>query len=464
MTTPAELVASRYGLPFEFYQYQSETINDLAPLPRTGHYLAVGVGKTATSTGCSLYKQAVNEIDRTIVLMPPILLDMWDRWLKSIRGVTSMIYRGTPAKRKKLRFESDFILMSYQIFKKDVDRIIEETDPNRIALVCDEATAVKNYASDTYKAVRDFSMDGHLMLLTGTPLAKIEDAYAYVKLLAPLVYRNFNHFRNLHIAAVDNFDRPVEFQNLEMLEKHMGYNAVRILKEDVLDQLPEITYTPIHYELAEKHYALYRQMVEEQLLEMEDGSKIDMTQASALWHAMQQVVMNWNYFGDDPSLKSAGFDLIDQTMEELGSRKLIIFTNYRMTSESVYAYTKDKWGSTLVYGGTKSSQRQANIDRFMDDPRCQILVAQMQSAGFGLNPQEVCADVLFVEEPLSPILFEQAVGRVYRNGQKNKVHARIGVALRTIQAKLMEDLMRKDALVNVVVRNFKDIRLALYGG
>lgn len=461
---PVDLVLSRYGLPFEFYPYQAGTINELAPLPKSGHYLAVGVGKTATSTACCLYKKAVGDIDKAIVLMPPILLDMWNRWLTSIKGTTSMVYRGAPSQRKKLKFDKDFTLMSYQIFKQDMDRILKEFNPERTALVCDEATAIKNYSSQNYKMVRDFSMDGHLMLLTGTPMANPADGYAYVKLLAPEVYRNFNHFRNVHVEEEDFFGKPKSWSNLDLLEKHMKINAVRILKEDVLDQLPEITYTPIHYSLHDKHLALYKQLVEEQLIELGDGSKIDATEATALWHKCQQLVCNYGFFSDDDSVRSAGFDLIDQTMDELGDQKLIVFTNYRMTSESVYAYCREKWGATLIYGGTKPNDRQKHIDRFMDDRKCQIMVAQMQSAGYGLNPQEVCADVLFMEEPLTPILFEQAVGRVYRNGQKRKVNARVGVALGTIQEHLLSELMRKDALVNTIVRNYQDIRKALYGG
>lgn len=463
--TPMQRVLANYTLPFTPYAYQVETVNLLAPRPRSGHYLAVGVGKTLTSTACALYTFCTAECDRWIVLLPPILMLQWKRWLERIPGITVTMYRGTKKQRDKLKLDADFLLMSYQIFKNDYEsRISVELDHARTGVICDEATAIKNISSGNYRHVSDFTMNGHLMLLTGTPLAKVEDAYAYIKLVSPDTYRNFNHFRSLHILEEDFFGKPCKFTNFDMLEANMRINAVRLLKEDVLDQLPEITYTPLHYELAEDHTRLYGKLVEEQLLEFPDGSKLDATDASRLWHACQQIVCNYDYFTQDETKRAACYDLIDEVMDEIAERKLIIFTNYKMTSRSVTAYCqKQGWGAVPLYGEIGAKQQEQNVERFMTDPTCRVLVAQVKSGGYGLNPQEVCSDILFLEEPLIPIEFEQAVGRVYRNGQPNKVHIRVAVAQGTIQVRLMNLLMVKDALVNRVVRSFKDLRDALYG-
>jgi SNF2 family DNA or RNA helicase len=472
IVTPYETVLQRYTLPFDLYPYQVKTVNELAPLQMTGHYLAVGVGKTATSTVSALYKFEAGDADQAIVLMPPILLASWERWINSIKGASVLRYQGSPSERKKMTLDKMFILMSYDIFKREYDRFVAELPKERTVLICDEATAIKNIESKNYKAVKEYSEDGQLMLLTGTPLSKILDGYAYVKLIAPWIYRTFAMFKNIHVAEYDFWKTPIRFHKLDLLERNMQVNAVRILKEDVLTELPEITYSPVHYDLSTAHWNLYKRLAEEQLLEYEDGSKLDATEATKLWQSLQQIVMNYGHFSGNPSDVSAGFELIDETMEQLLGTdeskgrdvpgKLIIFTNYKMTSRNVLAYTQ-KYGSVAVYGEVSAKQQQANIDRFMSDPTCRVLVAQVQSAGYGLNLQGVCSDVLFLEAPLSPIQFEQAVGRVYRNGQKNKVHIRVGIAQGTIQVHLCNLLMKKDSLVNRVIRNFQDIRVALYG-
>lgn len=460
--TPCETVAAHYQLPFELYQYQKQTVDVLAPLPKSGHYLAVGVGKTATSTVSALFKKLNGDVDRVIVTMPPILLQSWYRWLKSITGVSALIYRGTPTQRRKLALDCDFTLMTLDIFKRDQDYLVKQFNPDRTALIVDEATAIKNFASQNYKAVRDFSRDGHLMLLTGTPLAKIVDGYAYVKLIAPEIYRNFNQFQNIHVLERDYFNNPISFHNLDLLEKNLRVNSVRLLKEDVLAEMPEIAYNPIFYDLDTDHVALYHRLAEEQLLELKDGSKIDATETTRLWHSLQQIVINYGHFSGDETKVAAGYELIEQVMQELDGEKLIVFTNYRLTSEGV-TKALAKYGAVAVYGGVNAAQQQRNVDKFMSDPKCQVLVAQVQSAGYGLNLQDSCANILFMEAPLNPIHFEQAVGRVYRNGQKRKVNVRIAVASGTIQVRLHELLLRKDELVNRVVRNYQDIRKALYG-
>lgn len=473
--TPYEIVKSRFTLPFEGYNYQIETINNLAPLPKQGHYLAVGVGKTFTSTVSGLYKLLMGEAHIVIVLMPPILLTSWYRWLVSIPGVSALVYAGTPAQRAKMKFEGNmFVLMSYDIFKRDQDEIVKQVrDTDKVCLICDEATAIKNVESKNYKIVRDFSEGGHLLLLTGTPLAKILDGYAYVKLLASSIYRNFTQFKNVHIAEYDFWGTPTKFKNLPMLEKNLRVNAVRLLKEDVLTNLPPITYTPLHYHLERKHIELYKQLAEEQLLEYEDGTKLDATETTKLWHALQQIVMNYGHFSGNPDDVARGYEIIDEVLEELegeqtadgheGAKgKLIVFTNYKLTSRGVTAYCK-KYGAVAAYSEVTAKQQQLNIDRFLSDPNCRVFVIQVQSGGYGLNLQDVCSDILFLEAPLIPIQFEQAVGRCYRNGQKRRVHVRVGIAQGTIQVHLNNLLLKKDELVNKVIRNFKDIRQALYG-
>lgn len=97
------------------------------------------------------------------------------------------------------------------------------------------------------------------------------------------------------------------------------------------------------------------------------------------------------------------------------------------------------------------------------DPTCRVAIIHPRSAGYGLNLQDACPDVLFVECPLSPIEFNQVVGRVDRNGQKRPVTIRIAVAENTIQMRLHQLLLAKDALANAVQGGWQDLRDAMYG-
>jgi len=466
MTSPVDLVYQHHPLPFKLFPFQIETANELGPKERGGYYMDVGSGKTATSTATALYKK-LKESRVTLVVMPPILILMWSRWLAQIPGITQLVYRGSPAKRAGLRLDNvDFILMSMQIFKKDYDHITNALRKRKKTLIVDEATSIKNPASDNHRAVFHFvdTWEAFLMLLTGTPLSTPADAYAYIKLVAPGTYRNLRHFENVHVAEYDFFGKVSAWQNLELLNANMKINSVRILREDVLKDLPQMTFTPLYYPLAPKHKALYTKLATEELIELEAGGKLDATTASALFHALGQIVCNWDTFGEDESLISAIYEMIEEIMEELGDKKLVVVAKYKMTNRQVLSRMA-KYGAVGVFGDLTVPQQNRNIDRFINDPTCRLLTMQPTSGGFGVDGlQHVCHDMIFIEMPDTPPQLTQVVARLQRGGQHNPVNARLAVAEGTLQVRQFERLMDKDALVNRVTRSFQDLRDAVFGG
>lgn len=460
-----DTVYARYTLPWPLYPYQVETVEELGQLPRAGYYLDPGTGKTACSTVSALYKKETRKA-QTIVTMPPILLDGWAKFLRSIQPAPSVtIYRGTPKKRQQLDLDADFILVSLPIFKQDFDRFDEHFRGKPVTLINDEATSIKNIASANHKLVHNFMLnhDCDLMLLTGTPLTTPADAYAYVKLVAPGTYRNLGQFEKIHVAERDFFNNVKKWQHLDVLATNMEINAKRVIKEHVLDQLPPVTYSPMFYELAPAHLKLYTTLAEQQLLKLKDGGKIDATNASALWNNLQQIILNWAYFAQDEGLRPAGYDLVDEVLSELGNQKLLVFANYRMSNRMLVDYLKPH-GAVAIYGEIGDKQKLRNKDRFIEDPACRVLVAQPTSAGYGVDGlQGVCSDILFLESPLTPTHFDQALSRLYRNGQMKGVNCRIAVANQTLQVRLHKSLLDKDDLVTQVVGKYDNLRSMIYG-
>lgn len=471
MISPYDVVTSKYDLPFPLWDLQIEAINDLAPRTRSGLYAEVGTGKTVMSTVAALFKKLSNpqQTTSTIVIMPPILLTGWYRWLKRIPNVSAVVYKGTPSERKEIKLHADFILVSLNIFKNDVAYLTTffASNYDNVIVVVDEATSIKNSASENHKMIRDFAVGRDLMLLTGTPLSTPMDAYAYIKLVSPTIYRNKRHFENLHVAERDFFNNVKKWDNLDFLKENMEVNSWRILQSDVLKDLPPERYIPLHYSLDKEHAKLYKKLAEEQILILETGGKIDATQATRLRHCMQQIVLNPDHFlGKE--MKPAGYELLDQILLELNTEspdghKLIIFANYKMTNRKLVEYLQP-FGVVACYSEVSAAQQTKNIDRFMHDPTCRVAVLNPLSAGQGLDGlQDVCKDILFMELPIIPKDFIQAVGRLHRAGQKYSVNVRLAIAEKTIQEPLLQDVLRKDVLVNKVQRGFADLRDLIFG-
>lgn len=461
--TPYELVCSRYILPFPLYPFQQEQVDGLGPLPRSALYWEPGLGKTAGSTVCALFHIETGA-EGTVVLMPPILITTWSRWLAKIRrydgsklNVTA--YKGSPAERKNIKLQGDFILMGLQIFKKDIERIERELGDRRIHVILDEAQAIKNVGSQNYKLFRDFTSAQTSQLLTGTPLSTPIDGYAYIKLVSPNIYRNLHQFEQIHIAERDFFNKPTAWRNLELLAENLLINADRKTKEQVLLDLPEAIVVPLEYDLAPAHQKLYRKMVEDQLLKLPDDQKIDLTQSSALYHAMGQVVMGWDHFSGEPKNVAAGFDLIEEVLDELGDKKLIVFANYRRTNAAI----SERFKCPAIFGEISALQKQRNLDKFIDDQECRLISIAPSAGGIGLDGmQHVCADVLFIEPP--PLAnYIQALSRVHRDGQRCVVTVRVASANNTVQQTRLKALAAQEELVQPLQGSKAELRAALFG-
>lgn len=306
----------------------------------------------------------------------------------------------------------------------------------------------------------------NLQLLTGTPVNKVTDMYAYIKLLSPQVYRSYAHFCNMHVEEYNFFKQPVKFCNLDVARDAMGTYAISRTKEELHGYNLKPIYPDCEYELAPEHYKLYEKLVDEQLLVFDDGSKIDASSVHKLRHALQQVVVNLDHFSNDPTKRSAAYDLIDLTIEQTqctdkSRSKLIIWTKYKRTSRSVTAHCTSLGIKTVA--AYSEADTAKSIDLFMEDEATRLLVAQYQSAGSGLNPQYVCSEALFLELDTVPLYVRQALGRLDRIGQKTAPTMRLAVAKGTVQEGLYHDLLKKDDVVAYLEPSKKGIRDMLLG-
>jgi SNF2 family DNA or RNA helicase len=422
----------------------------------------VGCGKTVISTAVSL----ISEPQVTVVIMPPILLLGWKRWLERV-SERVLMYKGTPPIRKKMTLaDKRWVLMSSDIFRRDFERVFAELQGLHVELIVDEAQSIKNVKSKLYTCVGTFSKNRRLQMLTGTPTSKPTDCYTFIKLRSPEIYRSYAHFEQMHVAERDFFGSIKAYQNLPMLAENFAIKSVHRTKKEVHGYSLAPIYPDTSYELDPEHMKLYEKLLEEQLLLLDDGSKIDATTATRLYHAAQQIICNWGHFAGDPTKRSACYDLIDMTIEQTEcldptKSKLIIWTIYVMTSRSVLKYLKELGYSAV--GAYSEVDSAKNVDKFMNDPSVRIGVFQYQSAGAGLNPQFVCSESLHLEIPTSPLYMSQSCGRIDRVGQTVPPTMRFADAQGTIQDSIIKRLAANIDLTDTVEQTKTSLRDVFYG-
>jgi SNF2 family DNA or RNA helicase len=437
------------GVPAKLEDLQIEDINRLATMGRALADLPIGYGKTVIST----YSALMLEPDVTLILMPPILKAQWQKWINSIPGAGQVVvYDGTPSERRKLNLRgAKWIITSYGLMRNDFDYLLAQLGPRNLLTIVDEAQCCKNYKSSLFDCVKQISEGKPLFLLSGTPVSWPGDTYAYIKLNNPGAYARYRQFENIHVAERDFFEKPTAWREWELMQSNFNANRIYRSKEEVHAALPKANFIPVYYELDKEHMALYTKLMQEQLLELDDGTKIDATTAQTLYHQSQQIISNWGYFSGNPKNVGKVYELIDEICDQINlgqpdASKVIAWSQYKRTSAALQDHMdarlkKIGCRSMAAYSGADSVK---SVAAFMDDPRTVSLVAQPGSAGAGLNPQALCWNTIFVELPTRTIAFLQAAGRIDRKGQRFNPNIYLFIARGTIQEALLANLMSND--------------------
>lgn len=434
----------------------------LSQLPASANFSDVGTGKTVISTLTSLLR----EVDVTLVVVPPILIPQWTTWLQQVGQGPVCRFDGPPAKRAKLKpQEARWVVMSHAIYRDNPSNWLKLGMGRELELIVDEAHALKSTRSVLFKSVLRQPKVA-LQLLTATPTSGPIDAYSYIRLKTPNVYKSLGEFELRHIETRDIFQKPTAWRSLDTVAKHLAVHTVKRTKEEVFGYDLTPIFQTMNYDLDASHQKLYKKLVDEQFLLLPDGEKIDATTATRLYHAVQQIVCNWHEFSGSPGDRSTIYDLVDNVVEdsrclEHDRSKLIIFTYYKRTSRNMLEYLNTKHGDVAV-GAYSEVDSAKSVDRFLNDPSCRILVGQPSSCGAGLNPAHLCSEVLFAEASTIPIQMTQAIGRVDRMGQKVRPTVRFALANGTVQRKLFGQLATNSDLV-ATVENKKSLRDVLLG-
>lgn len=460
-------ICKKYDFPFTPLPDQREKIDWHVSecINHVGMYWGMGSGKTFGSTLLNtIYREETGA--QVIQTVPPILLRQWEKWLKRC-GISVKIYSGTKKQRSKITLDRDtrYFVTTLGILKNDFDRIYDTFSSRKISVTVDEATDVKNFESGNFRAILQLSSGQAIMPMTGTPLATPRDAYAYIKLVSPGIYRSYTQFENIHVAQRDFFGTVTEWKNLELLRKNLAQRASFIDTREAHPDMPRATIDGVDYDLDAHHMKLYRALVDQQLVVFENGGAIDATTPNKLHHALQQIVLNYGYFAQQNDLVPAGFELLDEMMREIGRAKLVVFANYKMSVRSITEHLMRAGTQAVqVNGDISESVKDENIERFKNDPECQVIVMNPKSGGVGVDGlQDVCHHMLFMEIPTIAKDFWQGVKRLERPGQKYVTDVRIATALGTLQVHLRKKLVQNDGLVNTVVPSLNDLRAQLYG-
>jgi hypothetical protein len=106
---------------------------------------------------------------------------------------------------------------------------------------------------------------------------------------------------------------------------------------------------------------------------------------------------------------------------------------------------------TYEYLDGKTTDRQARVAHFQEDPDCRLFLVSLKAGGQGLNL--TAADYIYILDPWwNPAVEAQAVDRAHRIGQTRRVFAYRLIARDTVEEKIVALQDRKRELAESIVR------------
>lgn len=134
--------------------------------------------------------------------------------------------------------------------------------------------------------------------------------------------------------------------------------------------------------------------------------------------------------------------------EELncGVRKIVLMCWHVDVINWLVTDSLASYGAVALHGGTTTSARTANINRFQTDPDCRVMVGQLQAAGEAVD-LSAADELIFVETDFKPSVMQQAALRVTNLGKDSKVRVRVAALAGSIDEAIQTVLTRKIASI-----------------
>lgn len=413
-------------------------MDNLYPFQRTGvDFLIQTQGKAILADDMGLGKTVqtltyLQEADpwRTLIVCPASVIYNWkaeaDRWVGWNTQVMTTSKEPIPVAR--------ILIMSYNIMNRVQERL---TSVRFECVVFDEAHYLKNENAQRTKAgmVQAFSSPSRIFL-SGTPFkSRPAELYNLLHMTDPeewddrwAYWKRYCDLQHRWVGGRNVLDRSGA-SNIPELSRRIKPYMLRRTKQEVLDELPDLTRQVLPVEIDRTGYnQAWTELVEA----LARGQ-------SRAWHLtkLNRLRQEVGKAKAKPAIAVAK-DLLDSSDE-----KLVLFA-YHLSVVETLREALAPYGVTTITGSVSNEERQTRVTHFQeqDNPRVMILT---QAGSEGINLFRA-SNLIFVERVWTPAGEEQIEGRLHRIGQKSAVNAIYLVARGTVDTRIAQLIDQKREL------------------
>ncbi|MBF0238725.1 MAG: DEAD/DEAH box helicase, partial [SAR324 cluster bacterium] len=408
----------------------------------------MGLGKTI-QTLTMLAGVYPKEKMPSLLVMPKSLLFNWQKEIEKFTpNITCYVFYGNDRDMAKAK-EHNLILTTYAMLRNQIEQFCEE---QFYYVVLDESQNIKNIQSQISKAVLLLKAQ-HRLALSGTPVENnLGELYSLFRFLNPAMFNSADEFNRYYIAPIQqNNDK----QAIHELKTKIYPFILRRLKKDVLKELPDKIEQVLYVDMSDEQKRLYHQrrvFYQDSLKQQIAVNGINKSQFFIF-----QALTELRQIASIPEAQSDGAIvspkrelLLEQIMESTANRhKVLVFGNFLSILEHVGEDLQQAGIQYLVMTGA-TQDRGALVERFQNDPDCQVFLMTLKTGGLGLNLTK--ADTIFIFDPWWNLAAEnQAIDRSHRIGQDKTVFSYKLITRGSIEEKILQLQEKKRELFENII-------------
>lgn len=310
-------------------------------------------------------------------------------------------------------------------------------------LVGDEVQAIGNPKSQRAAAFKNLSeVIPHVIGMSGTPaMSKPLQFWTLLSIVEPSKFKNYFSFANRYCDPQSNGYGTTYngASHVEELHELLVSCMLRRTKGEVMKDLPPKVMEVVPLEVDDTAMEDYYE--EERYAFSDETAKGEKESArNKVAHLLQTA-----YALKEKSM----LQWIEDFLES--GKKLLLFAWHRSVVEVLFDTLKE-WHPVRIYGGMTPTEREEARTSFINNPKCRVVVANIQAGGVGIDGfQDVCSDVAFAEFSHTPNYHRQAEDRLHRSGQHNSVTSYYLVAPGTIDMDAIEVLDNRAKMLDGVL-------------
>lgn len=345
-----------------------------------------------------------------------------------------------------------FIITNVESFR-DSDFADEVRDLCKKGIInmcaADEMHKMKNPASQQTKGFLKCLPECRIGM-TGTPLMNSPmDLYVILKWLGYESHAFYSFKQHYCVMGGYGGYEVVGYKNMEQLTAQVNEIMLRRLKDDVLD-LPEKVYVDEYVEMGNKQGEVYKAV--EMDIKMTINEVTNDPNPLARLIRLRQATGYTGILTSDVQ-ESAKLDRMCDIVEECiaNNEKVIIFSNWTQMTDAIYAKLSKICNCCVITGETHDADRQEIVDDFQSGSRpIHAIIGTIGAMGTGLT-LTAATTVIFVDEPWNKALYDQAVDRAHRIGQKNNITVYNLLTRDTIDERIHQLVYKKGLMSDALI-------------